>query len=153
MAGGALEKRARAGKFSRSFSDGRMGLLPVPRDGGAVVVVVLGAEETAVEPLRVRERMGRGFQGTGIGGVEAGVKALLLVWRSHCATRPVREGMLFSEGVEGEVLDVDEDVPVDDGVLSVGRAGSGLSCRGVLGGVFGGVFGAAPMGLISLRWR
>jgi hypothetical protein len=165
-AGGACEKRARDGKASRSFSDGRVGLGSWdPRDGGVlgpkpVVVVVLGAEETAVEPLSVRERMrkalalalfsARGFQWT---GGEAGVKALLPVWTSHCATRPVRDGvvfgvddeMSFSERVEDEGLDAD--VPVDDGVLSVGRGGSGLSCRGVLGGVFGGT----AIDVISLR--
>jgi hypothetical protein len=168
-AAGACEKRARDGKASRSFSDGRGGLPSwVPRDGVVlgpkpVVVVVLGAEETAVEPLRVRERMrkalalalplalfsARGFQ-------ETGGEALLPVWRSHCATRPVRDGVMFGAGNEGSFSErvVDEgwdgDVSIDDGELSVGRGGSGLSCRGVLGGVLGGT---AMDEVISLRWH
>lgn len=140
----------------------------MPRDVGVlgpklVVVVVLGADETAVEPLRVRERMRKAFAlalppllRLAWSFQETGGEALLLVWRSHCATRPERDGVVFgvwvwtsfSERGVDEGLDVG--VSVDDGELPVGRGGSGLSCRGVLGGVLGGT---AMGGVISMRWR
>lgn len=68
------------------------------RTGGpatVVAAVMLVCEETAVEPLSVRERTRNGFtRCAACGGFqELRAKGFGLVWKSHCVTRPARGGV------------------------------------------------------------
>lgn len=103
--------------------------------------------EVIVDPLRVRERMRKGFLSVkvdfqGDTDEEKG-EVLLLDWKSHWVTRPDRVGVVvaelglrFSEGVVGGRVSVGvvggRWVVPDEGESSTGIGGNGLSCRLVL---------------------